>query len=155
MAWYDFPPQQGYPDRGTPYQGPPRNNWDQPTTPMASLGQVMQGTNQQNQKKAMPTYSFPGRAIEAEEEIKAGEIPMDGTLCLFPTKDLSVIYAKAWNAKGTIDTVPYVPKRPDPPQQPNPDPYLQEILNRVVNLETLFQQTWAPTEPAKKEEGRK
>lgn len=150
MAWYDFPPTQGgYSDgrisgmQYPPQPNPPRNNWDQPTSQMASLGQVMQGTNRQQQQMATPTYSFPGRAVENEDDIKAGEIPMDGTLCLFPAKDLSVIYAKAWNAKGTIDTVPYVPKRPEPPEQPNLDPYLQEILNRVANLEAMFQQQFS------------
>lgn len=155
MAWYDFPPQQGgYSDGRNsgmqyPPQPQPRNNWDQPTSQMASLGQVMQGTNRQQQQMATPSYSFPGRAVENEDDIKAGEIPMDGTLCLFPANDLSVIYAKAWNAKGTIDTVAYVPKRPEPAAPPSPDPYLQEILTRVANLEALLQQQMSFT-PAQK-----
>lgn len=148
MAWYDrqqngqmnqnWQSNTQQPMQGYPTQQSSRNNWDQPTSPMASLGSVMNGTN--TRQVPSVTYSFPGRPVSGEEEIKANEVPMDGTLCLFPKKDLSVIYAKAWNAQGTIDTVSYIPQKRDVPKEP--DPYQQEILNRLTSLEAFLQQNF-------------
>lgn len=51
-----------------------------------------------------------GRIVNNETEITPNEIPMDGSVSLFPTNDYSKIYAKAWTANGAIKTVTFVPE---------------------------------------------
>lgn len=52
--------------------------------------------------------AIPGRIVGCLEEITANDVPMDGSVSLFPTSDYSCIYAKAWRADGTINTVKFV-----------------------------------------------
>lgn len=66
----------------------------------------------------MPTSTFQpnvqpslinGRSVDNLEEITAQEVPMNGSLAIFPKKDGSIIYVKSTNGNGTIDTKYYVP----------------------------------------------
>lgn len=66
----------------------------------------------------MPTSTFQpnvqtslinGRPVDSVEEITAGEVPLNGSLALFPKRDGSIIYVKSTNGNGTIDTKLYVP----------------------------------------------
>lgn len=50
-----------------------------------------------------------GRSVDNLEEITAGEVPLNGSLAVFPKKDGSVIYVKSTNANGLIDTKMYIP----------------------------------------------
>lgn len=50
-----------------------------------------------------------GRVVNSAEEIMPNEVAMDGSVSLFPTRDYSRIYAKAWNSDGTITTIEFVP----------------------------------------------
>lgn len=50
-----------------------------------------------------------GRKVNGIEDIMPNEIPMDGTVSLFPKSDFSCIFAKQWNSDGTISTVTFVP----------------------------------------------
>lgn len=50
-----------------------------------------------------------GRFVGKIEDITANEVSMDGSVSFFPTNDLSIIYAKSWNADGTIKTIAYKP----------------------------------------------
>ena len=50
-----------------------------------------------------------GRVVQAVENINANEVPMDGSMAFFPKQDMSEIYAKGWNADGTIRTIVYKP----------------------------------------------
>lgn len=52
---------------------------------------------------------LPGHMVERLEDITVGDVPIDGSLGLFPQKDGSCIYAKSWNADGTIKTMRFVP----------------------------------------------
>lgn len=72
------------------------------------------GMNQQVMN-TMPTQqntprvnAIPGRVISNPNEIAPNEIPMDGSVSLFPTSDYSTIYAKAWNTNGQIETKKFV-----------------------------------------------
>lgn len=49
-----------------------------------------------------------GRVVNDPNEITPNEIPMDGSVSLFPTSDYSKIYAKAWNGNGLITTKTFV-----------------------------------------------
>lgn len=80
-----------------------------------------------------------GRAVNGPDEITPQEIPMDGTLSLFPQVDQSCIYAKSWNADGTIKTVRYIPEINNAPIIDNVTPdindILQDIMDRLERIE--------------------
>jgi hypothetical protein len=89
--------QQGYPqyynplaqvqNRAIDYQQNIPNNYQQ--------NQIVQGIN--------------GKIIAEMSQITANDVPMDGSVAFFPKQDLSEVYAKSWNADGTIRTVTYKP----------------------------------------------
>ena len=89
--------QQGYPQYYNPlaqvqnrtidYQQNIPNNYQQ--------NQIVQGIN--------------GKMIAEINQITANDVPMDGSVAFFPKQDLSEVYAKSWNADGTIRTVTYKP----------------------------------------------
>ena len=50
------------------------------------------------------------RMVNSQNDIRVEEIPMDGTVGIFPVNNMSEIYAKSWNSiTGSIDTVVYKP----------------------------------------------
>ena len=68
-----------------------------------------------NQSAALQQYQQPsymqqaaqrinGRVVQSADMITANDVPMDGSVAFFPTQDLSEIYAKSWDANGTIVT---------------------------------------------------
>ena len=79
-----------------------QQNLQQPLVPTS-----MSGANQQ----AMPQQiaGISGRMVQAVENINANEVPMDGSVAFFPKQDLTEIYAKSWNADGTIRTLTFKP----------------------------------------------
>lgn len=50
-----------------------------------------------------------GKIVSDAESIIPNDVPMDGSMALFPKQDMSEIYGKSWNANGTIKTVIYRP----------------------------------------------
>ena len=50
-----------------------------------------------------------GKIVPAVENITANDVPMDGNVAFFPKQDMSEIYAKSWNADGTIRTIVFKP----------------------------------------------
>lgn len=79
-----------------------QQNLQQPLVPTS-----MSGANQQ----AMPQQiaGINGRIVQAVETINPNEVPMDGSVAFFPKQDLTEIYAKSWNADGTIRTLTFKP----------------------------------------------
>ena len=94
-------PQNPYMDRMNFLQNY-QQNLQQPLVPTS-----MSGANQQ----AMPQQiaGINGRIVQAVENINANEVPMDGSVAFFPKQDLTEIYAKSWNADGTIRTLTFKP----------------------------------------------
>lgn len=70
--------------------------------------QQMQPSNIQMAQQNQPA-GITGKVIQAVEQVNANDVPMDGSVAFFPKQDLSEIYAKQWNADGTIKTVVYKP----------------------------------------------
>lgn len=101
-----------------PYQAPMMNNpYIQSQSPymdrmnfLQSYQQSLQQPMQMNQQ-AMPQQiaGINGRIVQAVENINANEVPMDGSVAFFPKQDLTEIYAKSWNADGTIRTLTFKP----------------------------------------------
>lgn len=87
-------PQYGY----NPY-------FQQPRMQQSQIEQ-MQPVNQFQQQ--MPR-GVNGRVVQSVEMITANDVPMDGSAAFFPMQDMSAIFAKSWNADGTIKTVIFKP----------------------------------------------
>lgn len=63
------------------------------------------------QRPAIPP-TIPGRLVANADEITPQEVPMDGSVSLFPQNDYSCIYAKTWTKEGTIATMKFIPEQP-------------------------------------------
>lgn len=121
-------------------------------------------TAQQTQPPVSPLQQFsnynqlqikrvPARIINDPKEIMPNEVPMDGSVSLFPTADYSCVYAKAWNANGMIDTVKYVPEKPETQNTPQSQDVLSAILARLDNIErTLNKRNKPYNKPVPKKE---
>ena len=107
-----------------PYQAPMMNNpYMQPQNPYMDRMNFLQNYQQNLQQPLVPTsmsganqQAIPqqiaginGRIVQAVENINANEVPMDGSVAFFPKQDLTEIYAKSWNADGTIRTLTFKP----------------------------------------------
>ena len=109
------------------------------------------------QRPTMPAI-IPGRLVANADEITPQEVPMDGSVSLFPQNDYSCIYAKTWTKEGTIATLKFVPEQPqNTEQQKSPlemrldsiDQQL-EALNKRLNKPRNFQKR---NNPYPKKEG--
>lgn len=56
--------------------------------------------------------TIPGRMIYSPDEIVPQEVPMDGSVSLFPMHDWSCVYGKWWTSNGQIQTVKFVLEQP-------------------------------------------
>lgn len=84
--------------------GPTYNTGFNPYTqmyPTYPQFQPMQTYNQPNQSVNRTIF---GRVINSENDITPNEVPMDGSISLFPLADYSKIFAKQWSQDGTIKT---------------------------------------------------
>lgn len=132
----------------TNYSQMPYGQYQQPFTaqnqPFANYGQ--NGIQPQNVQSAStmpqaPTIQRPlglvGRMVTTEQEITANEVPGDGSVGYFPSADGSVVYAKAWNGSGSIDTVIYERKTVEQPAEPEPNPY-DIVIERLEAIEAAI-----------------
>lgn len=94
-------PQNPYMDRMNFLQNY-QQNLQQPLVPTS-----MSGANQQAMSQQIAGIN--GRIVQAVETINPNEVPMDGSVAFFPKQDLTEIYAKSWNADGTIRTLTFKP----------------------------------------------
>lgn len=81
------------------------------------------------QRPVMPT-AIPGRLVASADEIMPQEVPMDGSVSLFPQNDYSCIYAKTWTKEGTIATVRFIPEQPQ-----NGEPQKSPLEMRLDSIE--------------------
>lgn len=65
--------------------------------------------NQQQSIQPQQQTGLNGKVVQAVEQITANDVPMDGSVAVFPKQDMSEIYTKSWNADGTIRTIVYKP----------------------------------------------
>lgn len=56
--------------------------------------------------------AIPGRMIYSPDEIMPQEVPMDGSVSLFPMHDWSCVYGKWWTSNWQIQTVKFVLEQP-------------------------------------------
>lgn len=87
--------QQSYPQYYNPLAQVQNRAMDYQQNVNYQQNQIVQGIN--------------GKMIAELNQITANDVPMDGSVAFFPKQDLSEVYAKSWNADGTIRTVTYKP----------------------------------------------
>lgn len=87
-----------------PYQQPMMNY-----TPNYGTYQYNPMASYQRYQQPEPTQGISGRVVQTVETINPNEVPMDGSVAFFPKQDLTEIYAKSWNADGTICTLTFKP----------------------------------------------
>lgn len=97
---------------------PQMNNYGQQYNPqqpymdrLAGLQQYQQ-TLQQSQMQMQPQQipvGLNGKMVDVVDQITANDVPMDGSVAIFPKKDMSEIYLKSWTPNGTIATVVFKP----------------------------------------------
>lgn len=119
-------------------------NWNMPTNPFSAmwLNNMMSMMNNQNQNQSQqqnqnpvqnntqPVQQDPPtentdpavRMVKSPEEIKADEIPMNGSIRLFLQEDMNVIYGKRWTNNGVIENIRYV-REDDPPTVSTETPF--------------------------------
>ena len=98
--------QQAYPQYGY-------NPYFQQTRMQQPQIEQVQPVNQLQQQ--MPR-GVNGRVVQSVEMITANDVTMDGSSAFFPMQDMSAIFAKSWNADGTIKTIIFKPINETVPQ---------------------------------------
>lgn len=115
---------------------------------------VAQSQTYQNPYIQQPSrfQSIPGRLVNNLDEITPQEVPMDGSVSLFPQNDYSAIYAKTWTKDGTIATVKFVPEQPaaTTPQKSPIEERLDRIDQRFDHLEKMLSNRNKPKKPYNK-----
>lgn len=99
-----------------PQYYPQMNNYGQQYNPQQPYMDRLAGLQQYQQTLQQPQMvgtqmSLPnqpiglnGKMVDAVEQITANDVPMDGSVAIFPKKDMSEIYLKSWTPNGTIAT---------------------------------------------------
>lgn len=140
--------QPMYPNYGgaTPYYNNPMPSPYQNNIPFPSPYQtnipMPQYTPMPNQTPQQPQFvpvQIHGHTIKDENtEIAPNDVPMDGTVSLFPTENHSCIFAKHWNKDGKITTTKFVPVPMDEDYTPTPG-FEDEMRSRMDELKQLIQ----------------
>lgn len=108
-----------------------------PQTPQINE-RIFQQTPQQT-PPPRPTY-LPGRVVNSPDDIRASEIPMDGTVAVFPASDYSYVVLKAWNSNGSIQTEIYQHINPNAEKQEDPKfaEFKMALNERLDRLEKML-----------------
>lgn len=141
-----------YPVQGVTYNTPPNGGvvYTQPPIPYMPQGQQM---IQQPQPRPMVNapmqnqpqenvYAIRARYIASPEDIKLGEVPMDGSMPLFLMQDHSMVIGKYWDKDAQLKTARYIrdisQESPPEPQktvvQTVIDPDISDRLGRLEQL---------------------
>lgn len=106
--------------------------------PTAPFGQVVPQTQVPQQTQATsqsqtPTYTR-GRVVETDTDIKPNEVPMDGTVVLFPKSDFSCVYGKTWTQDGLLKSMKFIPEPVNIPQAESETPTEQFSADMLSDL---------------------
>lgn len=120
-------------------------NYQSAFQPYQQLQPMMMPQFTAPQQMAQPKNPIAGRIVSSADEIAANEVPMDGTVALFPVQDGSLIYARQWNNNGTISTVEYAPvQKPADAEEAAETPTLMDIMDQLSDIEDLIKQQKKP-----------
>lgn len=140
-----------YPTPANPYTW--NNNFTPGTSYAPQTGGYMAGNQTPNlyQNQSSRFQSIPGRLVNNLDEITPQEVPMDGSVSLFPQADYHAIYAKTWTKDGTIATVKFIPEQPQTEPQKSPlEERLDRIDQRFDKLEKMLSNRNKPKKPYNK-----
>lgn len=87
---------------------PQYQSYQQAYNPMQNIQRF-----QQPQQFEQMQQGIFGKVVQSQDSIVANDVPMNGSVAFFPKSDLSEIYAKQWNADGTISTMVFKPIQND------------------------------------------
>lgn len=151
-----MPYQPNYSWNTNPYYGAPnpyQNNIPMPSpyqnnVPMPQYTQYNPMPNQAPQQtQQFVPIQIHGHTIKDEStEIAPNDVPMDGSVSLFPTENYSCIFAKHWNKDGKITTTKFVPVPADEDYVPTPG-FEDEMRSRMDELKQLIQQNRSYKKP--------
>lgn len=118
--------------------------WWAQSRPYPSQQYLSNAPSQQMQpgSSGRPTFLY-GKVVNSEDDIRVSDVPMDGSVGLFPTSDWSCIITKAWSNDGQIRVMRYVaeelrePPKPDPVIVPAPQP--QQPVQPQLTAEQVSQ----------------
>lgn len=86
-----------------------------------------------------PKQTIFGKIVQNESQITPNDVPMDGTIAIFPLQDFSRIIAKQWTPNGLIQTLEYLPANA---KDDNPTVTLDDVMShmdeRLDQIEDLF-----------------
>lgn len=99
---------------------------------------IMQPAQMAMNNVQRPINNLYGRVINTLEEVKPQEVPMDGSIGIFPTGDYSKIYTKYWDANGRICTEVYERKSGTLETDPFPANSFATIMERLNNIEQML-----------------
>lgn len=84
---------------------------------LMQMEQQYQQYSPQNQFMQQPVQQQPqgivGKIVNDVSNVSPNDVPMDGSVAVFPKNDMTEIYCKQWTANGTIQTVVYKPVQPE------------------------------------------
>ena len=75
-----------------------------------------------------------GHMITSPDQITPQEIPMDGSISLFPMRDGSAVIGKFWDSNGQIKTIRFIPENVEQPQQQDPFAAINARFDALENL---------------------
>lgn len=103
------------------------------------------------QPQVAPRSGISGRIVDNIEDVTANEVPLDGSVALFPSSNGSQIFAKAWNGNGTISTVRYVPDV-DEQKDAQPTFTITDIMDSLDDIRDLISELKKPAKRTTKKE---
>ncbi len=85
---------------------------------MAQMNQYQQGAQMfpaqsQNLNMVQQSQGLIGKMVNDVSMVSPNDVPMDGSIAIFPKGDMTEIYCKQWKQDGTIQTVVYRPVQPE------------------------------------------
>lgn len=109
---------------------------------------------QQQPYQAQQPSVILGRFVSSPGDIRPNDVPMDGSIGVFPANDMSCIVTKAWNSDGRIVTARYVRQEdvPEPQQKQAKDEFSTTVLDRLDKIEKSLNKLTKGS-ASKKEEG--
>lgn len=126
-------------------------NSNQNFSPVGNFGNQNQQITENSVRQALAQLIAPqkqsqlnGRIIQHPNDILPSEVPMDGSISVFPLSDWSAIVTKSWDRDGNLNPVVYIPYQApssnttQPASSPQQEDKLDILIEQVGKLEKLI-----------------
>lgn len=144
MVQYYNPVQMPAQQAQYPVYMNPSGQWQQNPgyIPTTSQQIAQPSIPQMNAPQQQPQQVPPlvGRMVDPTDQLRASDVPADGTPAYFPVNDGSAILVKIQLNNGLIQTIKYVPE-PQQTQETAQDPSVQDkLMEKLDKLESMQSQ---------------